>query len=277
MVRIFVVAFALCLAGFTQAQTRPVVASTATGTATTGPAIAKPAQKDRALKNPHGSAGSGHCQLGIIPIVGFWFQVQKIGFGIFGNEYTRVRVDSWSFDDLVTARVRAAAPDKTARRVLFAPEELARHKQTGAFRNINAELKQFVRDVSAGVGCDRYVLVHLDDSQVIDSPELAHGMGIINVGTLIKRRTYLFALTYVRIYDGKSFDIVKQGAASIGDEPPMSFALRQTPFRGPKRELDEASFPAIPAQAATNPTFREGVRALLTASLDKTLPALLGK
>jgi hypothetical protein len=44
------------------------------------------------------------------------------------------------------------------------------------------------------------------------------------------------------------------------------------PVRGPNRKVDE--FPANPADAAANPAFGDGVRALPTASVDGTLPTM---
>ena len=44
---------------------------------------------------------------------------------------------------------------------------------------------------------------------------------------------------------------------------------------GPYRELPAESFPTRPEDAADNPALRDGVRAMLAESLDKTLPLLL--
>jgi hypothetical protein len=222
---------------------------------------------------------SGPCQRGVIPIAGNRFAVRKAGFTRFDSEYARVRVDGWDLDDLVVERVRKAASGIAVRRIAFDKAELSRAKQQAPslFRTIDDDVKDFARHVSAGANCEHYLVVHTFGGPIVDSSESVHGMGIVNVRGLIKSRTYLFAITYIRIYDGHSFETIKHGAASTGDEPLMSLVLRATPFRGPKRELDEASFPATPAQAATNPALREGVRALLAASLDKTLPALLGR
>jgi len=44
---------------------------------------------------------------------------------------------------------------------------------------------------------------------------------------------------------------------------------------GPALEIDLSAFPDKPADVARNPMLRDGVRALLTQSLDNTLPAML--
>jgi len=48
-----------------------------------------------------------------------------------------------------------------------------------------------------------------------------------------------------------------------------------TTIRGPNREIEDKSFPASATEAASNPTYRDGVRALLASSLDRTLPEML--
>jgi hypothetical protein len=215
---------------------------------------------------------SGHCSIGVVSIVGILFQVEKVGFGSFGNEYHRVQVDRWGYDDLVVSRIRAAAPGQSVQRIEFdGRKELAREKQkyAGSAYDMDTALRDFTRRMAAGTSCDRYVLVHLDNGWILNSPEMAHGVGIINLPDPIQRHTYLFALTYIRVYDGRSFAILKQGAASTGDRAELSR------FQGPKLEIEETAFPTNPTDAATNPAFREGVRNLLRTSLDKTLPTLL--
>jgi hypothetical protein len=51
--------------------------------------------------------------------------------------------------------------------------------------------------------------------------------------------------------------------------------LLGTLILGPYSELAEASFPSNPEDAANNLALREYARALLTTSLDKTLPYML--
>ena len=72
----------------------------------------------------------------------------------------------------------------------------------------------------------------------------------------------------VQIYDGPTLKLIKEGPARLAEGSLLDPAY-------PYRTLDEKSFPASPAEAVANPTLREGVRALLTVSLDRTLPAML--
>jgi hypothetical protein len=230
MIRVFAVACALsCLAASAWAQ-----AQSAPGTQTTTPATPadkKPAPKARTSAKPAEPAQTGRCDIGVIPVAGNQFAVQKSGLTAFGNEYTRVTFDDWGFDDLVVARVRAAAPGNAVQRIIYAREELRRTKPAPLFYDQDSDVRDFVRQITAGINCKRYLVVHSFGSQITDRTQRVNGMGIVYLSSPIKSRAYLFALTCIRIYDGHSFETIKQGAASTGDEPLMSHLLRFTPFR----------------------------------------------
>lgn len=262
MFRTFVVAFVVSwFVTSAWAQAQPVAPGPA-ASAGAKPAAKRPAAKSQAGAKPAPPADSGPCQVGVISAIGDQFVVQKIGFTVFSNERTEVPVGNWGLNDLVVARVRAAAgPGVAVRRI--------------AHTSAAIEPSSFVRKAAARSHCQRYVLVHSSTSQFSNLNQSVRGVGIVNWGNPIKDHTYLFALTYIQIYDGQGFDVITQGAASTDDESMVSRALMLKPIRGPNRELDNTSFPSAPVEAATSSALRDGVRALLTASLDKTLPAML--
>jgi hypothetical protein len=181
----------------------------------------------------------------------------------------RAAADGWGFDDLIVSRVRAAAPGAGVRKIAYSREQLEQTRDAPAiFRIADSHMKDFVRQVSAGANCDRYVMVHRHGGKRV------FGIGIAKFESSLVNRTYLYALMYVRVYDGRTFELIRGGPARIDDEPFLSRAF-VNPIGGPYRVVDDRSFPASREEAVANPTLREGVRALLTASLDKTLPALL--
>jgi hypothetical protein len=91
-----------------------------------------------------------------------------------------------------------------------------------------------------------------------------------------KQTAYLHVLTSIRIYDGASFELIKAAPASMGDDPgPFEVPKNYKPVRGPARQIDVASLPATPQQAARNPAYRTIIESLLATNLDKTLPGLL--
>jgi len=186
-----------------------------------------------------------------------------------------VSTSGWGLDDLVVARIRAAAPGATVRKITAAKDAFAAIKRpeglSGLFHDTNADLVAAVRQIVAGTHCKRYVLVRRYGSQFSNTNQDVRGVGIVSWAG----RAYLYALTYIRVLDGEDFSIVKRGAASTDDESTISRALLLNPIRGPSRKLEEGLFPAAPGEAASNPALRDGVRALLAASLDQTMPAML--
>jgi hypothetical protein len=182
----------------------------------------------------------------------------------------------WDLDDLVYSRVRAAAPGVNVRMINYDKEELRRSAQNRSiFRSFSADIRDFARQVASGTSCHRYLIVHRASSLIFHHQEDAVGVGVVHVrGPLAREGAYLYALTEMRLYDGQSFELIKQATASLGDEPTAA-ALDAKPFRGPLRQIDVAAFPASPGQAGTNQTFRAIIRSLLAGSLDHTLPELL--
>lgn len=235
------------------------------------PALKKPAAKKASAK-PLSPADARPCQVGVISDVGDQFIVQTVGLTVFGNERSEVPI-GWGLDDLVVARVRAAAgPGVTVRRIAYAKGTFEELERPGSFfRDVKSELSKAVRQIASGNGCERYVLVQKSTSQFSNLNQSVRGVGIVSWA----HRTLLFALSYIRVYDGQSFEVIKQGAATTNDESLISRALLLNPIRGPNRELDRGTFPSVPAEAAANPALRDGVRALLTVSLDNTLPSML--
>lgn len=232
----------------------------------------KPAAKKTPAK-PTGPADNGPCQIGVISDIGDQFVVQNVGFTVFGNEQSEFPTKGWGLDDLVIARVRAAAgPGVTVRRIAFAKDAFAELERPGSFfRDMKAELSNAVGRIASGSNCERYVLVQRSTSRFSNLNQSVRGIGVVHW----VYRTFLFALSYVRVYDGQSFEVIKQAAATTDDEPLVARVLMSNPIRGPNRELDKDAFPANPADAPGNPAFRDGVRALLTTSLDNILPAML--
>jgi hypothetical protein len=208
-------------------------------------------------------AESGPCHIGVIPIAGDLFRVEKYGFGGFGK---RIATEGWALDELVVSRVRAAAPGRSVRRVPFTAAELigAARRPSSFFGD---KLREFAQRVAGRISCERYVVVH------------RHGGSSGEFGIGISRRplfdkAILYAMMKILVYEGHTFELIRQAPASIKDDNSFGRSLLGLPS-GPSRELDLSAFPDRPEDAARNPMLRDGVRALLTQSLDNTLPAIL--
>ena len=200
--------------------------------------------------------------------------VQKVGLTIFNNEYTEVPIDAWALDDLVVARVRAAAlPGTVVRRIAYPGAAFAEydHPTSALFRKPQGDLTAIVRQIAANAGCERYVVVTKYTGQVDGTNQTHRGIGVFNRGTSLLSYTSLFADVQVLVFDGRTFAVHKK-PFSLGSVLAGTFS-RMT--RDPLTKLDNSAFPEPASGAAASATLREGARALLTATLDKTLPAIL--
>jgi len=128
-------------------------------------------------------------------------------------------------------------------------------------------LTEFAQHVAARISCERYVVVHRHGG---NSREF--GIGISK--RLLYDKPILYAMMKILVYDGHTFELIRQAPASIKDDNSFGRSLMGLPG-GPILELDPSAFPDKPAEAARNPVLRDGVRALLTQSLDNTLPRIL--
>ena len=219
------------------------------------------------------AADNGPCQLGVIPALGEQFVVQKIGLMVFGNDRTEVPVN-WGFDDIVVARVRAAAPGTAVRRLAYAKGafEPYYNPPVRLFRNSREDLTNIVRQIAGSANCARYLVVVTFAGTLPGTNQILNGIGILNHGTSLFSRTTLFTNLSVLVFDGQTFAIHKNPFATF--ESAVARVL-QPEKPNPLIELDNASFPEPASEAANSAMLRDRVRALLTANLDKAPPAYL--
>jgi hypothetical protein len=182
-------------------------------------------------------------------------------------------IDNWGLDDIVVARVRAAAaPGTGVKRIAFAKAAFARydHPAPALFRNPQEDLTVIVRQVAANANCERFVVVTKFVGQISGTNQTSLGIGVLNRGIGLLNSTSLFANIQVTVFDGQSFAIHKP-AFDLGRVLAGGLRLTQDPLT----KLDNAHFPD-PATSATNSaTLRDHARALLTAVLDRILPRSL--
>jgi hypothetical protein len=253
---------------FAQTQPAPEATLRLAGLAAK-PVANKPAPKPETAAKPRQPGDGASCQIGVVPIAGNLFMVETFGLIRFADTYARVAVDGWALDELVVARVRAAAPGMSVRRIPFTKEELAHHRAPMLFYDIDDDMREFAQYVSRGTNCERYVVVHRHGG---NQPE--YGIGISK--RPFAKEASLFAMMYIRVYDGRTWQLIRKAPALMTEDTYIERVLHN-PLGGPSRQLDVAMFPDKPADAITNPVLRDGVRAMLAASLDKTLPALLAQ
>jgi hypothetical protein len=276
VIRTIVVLFALAVVQPAVAQIAPTPAPK--------PSPAKPALKKPAPPKPDAGAPAaaataaqhGPC-IGVIPHIGDRFVVQTIGLGMFGNELKEVPIESWGLDDLVVARVRAAAGTRFAVRRIAYPAnafEPYDHPPRRLFRDAEKDLKSVVQAIAGAGGCERYIVVVKDTNADRVTNQSFAGIGIFSRSG---GDVHLFALTALSVFDGHTFEVLEKRVGSpveekLGSNPTLYDLMRTNPMRGANVPLNDFSWPPAP-DAVTG--LRGATRASLAESLDKTLPELL--
>lgn len=254
------------------AQTPPATTAPSAQTAPpVKPAAKKAPAKPKAQAKPSESASTGPCGVGVIAATQDPFVVEKIGLTVFGNEYAEVPV-SWGLDDLVFARVRAAAGAAPLRRIAYAKGafDAYYHPKPSLFRNEREELSNLVRQIAGNAGCDRYVVVTRGEGMLPGTNQPLRGLGILNRGAGIISHTFLFAYVGVTVFDGQTFEIKKGPGVTL--EGVMKHMADNFVQDERLRKVDNSLFPATAADSANNTILRDNIRDFLTARLDKILP-----
>lgn len=279
MTRLFVVTIILwCFSTQARAQ-----AQSETARPSVKQANGKVTTRRDATGKPAPVAG-GSCDFGVVVTAGDEFTVLTTGLTVFQNKKMAVPIPGWGLKDLIFARTRAAIPaGVSVLRIPYNPAKFPPRDESKdtlkdrLFRDLNAELAGYMREVVKGTNCRHYIQILNSISRIGTSNYTVGGFGILNQDVVLGRRVYLHALAFIRIFDGRDFSVVRQSSALINVHHSLAVQrLLGRQISGPYRELPAESFPTRPEDAADNPALRDGVRAMLAESLDKTLPLLLG-
>jgi hypothetical protein len=202
-------------------------------------------------------------------MIGDHFAVKKIGLTVFGNEYKEITVGNWGLDDLVVERVRAAVgPGKVVRRIAYANGAFDGYTPgIGLFQNMNEKAGAIVQQAAGQTQCERYVVVTRAASQYVGNQSIG-GIGIVNSGRPIRSTTALYAVIRIHVHDGRSFAVLKSGAASLKGHNILTGGQNT-------RSLDDSWWPEQSPEAANTAAMRGAARALLGEVLDDSLPDLL--
>lgn len=275
MVRSFAVAAvlsSLAAPAWTQNQPAPETAVAEKATPAIKPAAKKSSPKAKAAAKPTASADSGPCDLGVIAAAGSPTGLNKIGLTVFGNEYSEAPSDIWGIDDLVFARVRAAAgPGIAVRRIAYAKDafEPYNNPEKKLFGDARENLTTIIRRIAGNSGCARYLVVTRFAGVLPGTNQSLTGVGFYTQGPFGKAAA--FAFIRVAVFDGQTFAI-RDPFGSFGAR--LSAVMSAMGHQEFIRAAD-TEFPASPEAAAKDTKLRDVARALVAERLDRMLPEYL--
>lgn len=254
------------------AQTSPATTASPAQTAPQAKPATKKAAKPKAPPaKPVEQTTAGPCGVGVIAATQDPFVIEKIGLTVFGNEYAEVPV-SWSLDDLVFARVRAAAGATPLRRIAYTKGafDAYYHPKPSLFRNDREELSNLIRQIAGNAGCERYVVITRGEGMLPGTNQPLRGLGILNRGAGIISYSYLYAYIGVAVFDGQTFEIRKGPGVTL--EGVMKHMTDSFGLDEHLRKVDDSLYPVTSSDAANNTALRDNIRDFLTERLDKILP-----
>ena len=262
-----------CLAAPAFAQNQPAQASSPAATSKSvgkkSPPGPKPPKQATATE-------TGPCAIGVIAAIGDHFSVQHVGLTVFGNELIEVPIEPWGIDDLVVTRVRAAAGGSTAvHRIVYAKGAFDRyyHPPSQLFSKPDNDLPTIVRTITASSHCDRYLVVTKSSGQYGGTNQTMDGLGVVtNSSSGMFNTGALFAYVQVTVFDGQSFAIREDPLGTVGARLAASLSKDDS-----IQQLKDFEPPATPEATINNARLRDGARALLSAKLDRILPAYLNE
>lgn len=220
-----------------------------------------------------GCGGQRPCQIGVISAIGDQFSVQHVGLTMFGNEYMEAPIEAWGIDDLFVARVRAAAPGTAVRKIAYASGAFKPyyHPEAKLFRNDRDDLTALVRQIAGTANCERYVVATKSRISVDGTNQSIEGLGVYKNWASPSGRGVVVAYFRINVFDGRTFDIYRAPTRSFGDVVASSFSNKNDNMQ----ILNNLEFPKTSEQVTNSALLRDSTRSLLTAQLDKYLPAYI--
>jgi hypothetical protein len=200
--------------------------------------------------------------------------VEKFGLTVFGNEHDEV-ITNWGLDDLIFARVRAAAgPALPIRRIGYPPGsfEPYYHPASRLWPDPREGLPAIVQGIANNAGCERYLVITRFTGQLPNTNLRLDGVGVYNQGLgNIIRHTSLFANIALTLLDGQTFAKQQRMGVDLGARLEESLRITENPLN----KIDNEYYPEPAAAAAGSAVLRERTRALVAARLDRILPGYL--
>jgi hypothetical protein len=205
--------------------------------------------------------------VGIISAVGDEMSFARAGLAGLNNSSQIFPIRSWGLDDLIVQQATTALSGRfqvqpvSYNRAAFAaikdspvaPVNLAR----------GDPFKKLVQTEVSPQGLDAYIVITKAKSN-FGGGRKVEGIGFIAYGTLLASYNQIHALYEIRMFDGKTFDVIEKRAA-----PPLenSEAMRLT---GPSRLVDETFSPST-GDPARNEKLHGAIADLIVRSLSSTL------
>src|ERR1700730_4574541 len=207
--------------------------------------------------------------VGIISAVGDQMPFAKGGLTGIDNRSQNFPIGSWGLDDLIVQQATAALTGRfqvqpvTYKRAAFAVIE--KDSPVAPVNFIRGDpFKKLVETEVSPQGLDAYVVITKAKANFGGGGRKLEGIGFLNYGTVMASYSQIHALYEIRVFDGKTFDVITKMT-----DPPVD-NVGAVRIAGPSRMLDESFAPG-----AGDPAQNEKLHAAITDLVARSLPPTL--
>jgi hypothetical protein len=206
--------------------------------------------------------------VGIVSVVGDQMSFATAGLTGLNNSTQSFPISSWSLDDLIVQQASTALNGRfqvqpvSYNRAAFVA---IKDSPVAAVNLVRSDpFKKLVQTEVSPQGLDAYVVITKAKSNFGGSGRKVEGIGFIAYGTLLSSYNQIHALYEIRVFDGKTFEVIeKRAAAPLENSGTMNLT-------GPSQLVDEAFAPN------TGDPFRnEKLHGAITDLIVRSLPSTL--
>jgi hypothetical protein len=207
--------------------------------------------------------------VGIVSAVGGEITFARGGLTGLDNRSQSFAIGSWGLDELIVQQVTAALSGRfQVQPVTYTRDAFAAIEKDSIVVPINVirddPFKKLVQTQVSPQGLDAYIVITKARSKFGGGARKLEGIGFLSYGTVLASYNQIHALYEIRVFDGKSFDVIEKMAA-----PPLDDA-GAVRIAGPSRMIDE-SFALGAGDPAQNEKLHAAITDLVARSLSSTL------
>ncbi|SRR5258708_20644536 len=206
--------------------------------------------------------------VGIISAVGDEMNFARIGLTGPNNANQSFPIGSWGLDDLIVQQATAALSGRfrvqqvSYQRAAFAAIKDSPVAPVNLMRG--DPLKKLLETEVSPQGLDAYIVIAKAKSNFGGGARKVEGIGFVSYGTLLASYSEIHVLYEIRVYDGKTFDVIEKMVA-----PPLDNGAT-VGLAGPGRFVDESLSPSA-GDPARNENLHGAITDLIARSLSSTL------
>jgi hypothetical protein len=207
--------------------------------------------------------------VGIISAVGDEITFATGGLTGLNNRSQSFPIGSWGLDDLIVQQATAALNGRfQVQPVTYKRDAFATIEKDSIVTPVNVirgdPFKKLVQTQVSPQGLDAYIVITKAKSNFGGGSRKVEGIGFLTYGTVLESYNQVHALYEIRVFDGKTFDVIEKMTA-----PPLD-DVGVVRLAGPSRTIDESFTPS-----AGNPAQNEKLHAAITDLVARSLSTTL--